>query len=40
MGISGHIIADFLIAIIVTLVGYLVLLSYRKIRFRLKKIKV
>ncbi len=38
MGISGDIIAGFLIAAIVTVLGYLVLLSYRKILFRIKKI--
>jgi hypothetical protein len=40
MGITGQIVADFLIAVIVTFLGYLVLLSYRKIRFRMKKIKI
>ena len=40
LGVSGPILADFIIAVAVTILGYLVLLSYRKIRFRLKKIKV
>jgi hypothetical protein len=40
MGVSGQILADFLVAVIVTFFGYIILLSYRKIRFRIKKIKV
>jgi hypothetical protein len=40
LGISGQVLADFFTAIIATVLAYLVLLSYRKIRFRLRKIKV
>jgi hypothetical protein len=40
LGVTGVLLADFLIAVIATIAGYLILLSYRKIRFRLKKIKV
>jgi hypothetical protein len=40
MGVSGPILSNFLIAGLVSVAGYLMLMDYRKIRFRLKKIKV
>jgi hypothetical protein len=40
LGISAPILADLFTAIIATILVYLVLLTYRKIQFRLKKIKV
>jgi hypothetical protein len=40
LGVNGVILSSFLIAVVASLVGYLMLLYYRKIRLRLKKIKV
>ena len=40
LGVSAALLADLFTAIIATFLAYLVLLSYRKIQFRLKKIKV
>jgi hypothetical protein len=37
---SAPILADFLVAIIATALGYLVLMDYRKIWYKIKKIKV
>ena len=40
MGISGQIVADLFTAVLATLLGYIVLLSYRKIRTWLEKVKL
>jgi hypothetical protein len=37
---SAPILADFLVAVIVTLLGFLILLDYRKIWAKLRKVKV
>ena len=40
LAISGPVLADLLVAVIATAIGYLVLLGYRKIRARLQKVKI
>jgi hypothetical protein len=37
---SAPILADFLVAVIATALGFLILLDYRKIWYRIKKVKV
>lgn len=38
--INTPIMTDFILAIVATVLGYLVLISYRKIKSRLQKLKV
>ncbi len=38
--LAGPILANFITAVVATLLGYFVLVSYRKIQARIKKIKV
>jgi ABC-type sulfate transport system permease subunit len=40
LNISTPILTDLIIALVASAVGYLVLLSYRKIRIRLRRVKV
>jgi hypothetical protein len=40
LGLSGEMVSSLLTAAIASILGYIVLVSYWKIRFRLKKIKV
>jgi hypothetical protein len=40
VNINSPVVADFILAIAVTILGYVVLMSYRRIKSRLEKIKI